>query len=539
MMLEQNQFNWIPKSLHGSLPEDPDYMSSREIWVGFYTETLMNCRQALKKMYKSAVVAYVVMVVFGGALLSKRRGVSVLSGLFRLALIHGAVFAFGWLMFYRIDHSMWAKNIKNGRMFSFPQAPLPHNPSLPSTLPTTDDIMVFDDMQSEYMASYTRVLDVFHPGNKAFLEMVSQRSMGYDKLTPALQQQLRSDLLRWARQQARRVLVKNDENNWAVADDKHATRFVHKELSRRANPMVGEAIRQLDFLITETKFGYWRDTQLHRKHMPRYLRKLQDKVMRFELPSRSHKLLDVVDRTQRFPSFVVPMGPRILLPVHSFVAPMGPRISSPVRSFVVPRGPRILLPVRSLSVSNHTTMLSQEDEREPVEPWIKEGDVVEANYGGLFSEWYRATITGANSNTMTWEIEYADGEEDFDLCRHCVRRFRPYEVGDEIEWRAPDMVYRPCVITAVNDDGTFDIKRKGKGKIKKSVSADDFRRTEEDPFADILVPGVRIQAKLPDYEGWWPGELKAINSDRTFAIEFDDGDFVQQVDPRAVRPEEV
>ena len=82
----------------------------------------------------------------------------------------------------------------------------------------------------------------------------------------------------------------------------------------------------------------------------------------------------------------------------------------------------------------------------------------------LFSsiEWYRGTIMSINSNRDAYDVIYDDEEEDFGLCRRCVRQYEPFHRGEEVDVRADEgEEFEPGRIVAVytNDDEEDDEER--------------------------------------------------------------------------------
>jgi hypothetical protein len=53
-------------------------------------------------------------------------------------------------------------------------------------------------------------------------------------------------------------------------------------------------------------------------------------------------------------------------------------------------------------------------------------------------EWRQATITYADPATMTYSIAYTYGETATNLESDCIRAFRPFVIGDEVELRESD-----------------------------------------------------------------------------------------------------
>ena len=350
----------IPRKLQGEIP--PHDEGSEAVWVKFYSDTLKKCRQALIQLNVVAGVTYLALVIGCSFIFSssssRRRAMNVFSGVARLAAGHALVLLVAWYCIKRADNSTWGKNLRSGRLYTWPKLPHALAPALQTTtLPTLDDIMIFDDMQSEYMASFNEVLDVFHPGNKAWSRMVSDNSAGYDSLPAALQTHVCKSMLDWSFfQQGRRVLVKNAESQWARATNKIKMRFCNKEMMKQANPFVKQAIRQIDFQMTECKFGFFRDASMHQnyRYIPGRLIELQDRIMGFSSPVRSKSEL----------------GPFTGIP----------KIASPIKKFSSTwnAGPRnTLLP----DLIPHRTSSFPPEPKIDSSKWIEQGDDVEATYG--------------------------------------------------------------------------------------------------------------------------------------------------------------
>jgi len=94
-----------------------------------------------------------------------------------------------------------------------------------------------------------------------------------------------------------------------------------------------------------------------------------------------------------------------------------------------------------------------------------------------FAEWYRGIVTDVSADRNTYDVMYDDGETDYDLCRRCVRRFRPFEVGEDVEARIEADVYEHAKILAVSeDDDTCDIRLRSNNHIIEDVPLLDLRR---------------------------------------------------------------
>jgi hypothetical protein len=324
--------------------EDED-IEKKELWISFFTGTLCRVRKALQFAYLGILSVYLTIII--RCFRHRKGGASRLVG--KMSLIHAAVLFLSWRGLRRVSNTSWARNIKKAKRFATSKHVIAKQ--LKGTIP------ILDDMRSDYLFSFENVLETFQPGNLAFHGVIQSRSLGYGNLTPPLQQELCESILRWSRQQGRRVLAKNTDNNWAVSDPDWALRYCHKEMLMTTSSRLREAITKLDYLIAETKYGYWRNTILHSKHIPLFLVDLQDAIMR----------------------------PRVdygkIPPLLSYLS--GDHVSHrPAISFT-PQTVTKTLPPRQLiqRSSGRSNLLSQEQEVGPPFPqaWLQEGDVVDAS----------------------------------------------------------------------------------------------------------------------------------------------------------------
>jgi hypothetical protein len=70
------------------------------------------------------------------------------------------------------------------------------------------------------------------------------------------------------------------------------------------------------------------------------------------------------------------------------------------------------------------------------------------------TEYYRAVLLDANPNLDSYDVEYGDGEEGLGLCRHCVRPFKPYAVGEIVEARIGNSegFFKARILKSAEDD---------------------------------------------------------------------------------------
>jgi len=322
--------------------------SMTQKWLQYFDELSVKFREVLLAVY---LVLFCLCSLIFGLIHGKS---AIRRNFVRLFLFHGIVLGVAWLSFQRVSTSTWAKSIRSGRLYRTPLKS--RGPELPSTLPLVDDVLTPDDYQSEYLDSFNRILEYGHAGNKHWNDLLKGYSLGYNGLEPNLQEQLSSSAIKWARQQKIRILTKNHLNQWAQLDEDRARRFAHKELMKASNQFVAHAVRWTEFLLSETKYGFWRDTSMHISAIPSLLRELQSKLLRF--PGEKASKVPVI---RACASVDLASGNSLL--IHS---------SLPV------------LPKKREAAAVSSERSNVAPELSIVEPypgaWINVGDVVEAKY---------------------------------------------------------------------------------------------------------------------------------------------------------------
>jgi len=155
----------------------------------------------------------------------------------------------------------------------------------------------------------------------------------------------------------RRLLVKNEQNDWAVLSSvRDQDKFCHQEMMKLANPYYKKALRQVEFAVTEAKFGYWRDTSLHQKWIPSLLEDLQNQLLDLEqVESRALNIGRSKPSTFKRVPGLLKLSTISISPVTIEAA---------------------TLPLESLN--------ADPEFEKPIE-WMEQGMVVEAAYGSLMT----------------------------------------------------------------------------------------------------------------------------------------------------------
>jgi len=79
-------------------------------------------------------------------------------------------------------------------------------------------------------------------------------------------------------------------NQWAELGVTQGHRFAHKALLKASNPFIERVVNWIAFLLSETKYGFWRDTSMHHGAIRSLLKDLGDKILRFPC-NKTAKLL--------------------------------------------------------------------------------------------------------------------------------------------------------------------------------------------------------------------------------------------------------
>ncbi len=142
------------------------------------------------------------------------------------------------------------------------------------------------------------------------------------------------------------------------------------------------------------------------------------------------------------------------------------------------------------------------------------------------SEWYQATIIGANPFDGTYDVFFVDGESALHILPKCLRPFVPFKPGDPVDVRvagSDDYLRGEIIAKYLDADGSdrFDVETKD-GELKM-VTKDRLRRFEH--IVKPLQVGSRVMAQYRGGKDVFPGVIKILHNDGTADILYDDGDY--------------
>ena len=209
----------------------------------------------------------------------------------RLIITHSLVIIIAFVGLDMVENSTWGKSIRNRKSYRIPVIDSDDPP--PSTIPYKTDILFVPHYASDYLASYSRILEFAHPGNAYWREITYKYAPGYAILSTDLQKEFCGSLIDWVTIE-RRFLKQDEERFWTlVDDDEELAKFCHRQLTMSFNPMVESLLRQIDSLRSETKFGLFRETSMQARIIPEYIqiweRRLMSSVRSIEMDNKLQK----------------------------------------------------------------------------------------------------------------------------------------------------------------------------------------------------------------------------------------------------------
>lgn len=125
-----------------------------------------------------------------------------------------------------------------------------------------------------------------------------------------------------------------------------------------------------------------------------------------------------------------------------------------------------------------------------------------------------------------------------DLCDNCIRQFERYKIGETVDVRVTVGTYKSGRVVGYNaSTDAYDIQMDG-GSRKYNIGIKDVRRKiKAEPETDHFKRGKKVLARFPDVpHEWFPGIIAKVNSDGSYAIQYDDGDYSQSVQRDEIQP---
>jgi hypothetical protein len=169
--LQKGGLWYIPKIFHHDLPAT--YASDEDedlVWYHFYYRTFRNVVRWLPVLVIVALTLYTILYTWVQLFVAafRRHGLAPVANNVRtyagrLIVLHTAAYGISGFVRNRLDARPWSRHLQQRKMYTLPTT-FAGQPDLPSTLPVPHDVLMLDEFQSDYLASYTRLYDVGHPG---------------------------------------------------------------------------------------------------------------------------------------------------------------------------------------------------------------------------------------------------------------------------------------------------------------------------------------------------------------------------------------
>ena len=200
-----------------------------------------------------------------------------------LLFMHLPLLALALVWWKHLSRTSWARNIVAGRNAQPITNVSAYEEYYTINPPQLNDVLLLGHIQSQHLGSLSDELNLLHPGNLEFQELISENSADYGRLPIFQQRSICDFIIQQLDEEGSRFMTKSFDGPWEEVEEwADLYRHVHKELLMAANPLLRKLILELDYLHAETFFGYWRDTDLHQRILPPYLLGLQDRVMQYE-----------------------------------------------------------------------------------------------------------------------------------------------------------------------------------------------------------------------------------------------------------------
>ena len=159
--------------------------------------------------------------------------------------------------------------------------------------------------------------------------MLADYSFGYSNLRPQLRHLLTESIIRWNQEHGSRILIKNIEGNWAESDPSLNIQLTQKELAKASNGFKKYLITWSDYLIAETRYGYWRETSMTRYLIPSLLFDLQDELVGYASEKETGDSEPHHTSTMKIWSRIAGLGPKPDFVLKRAPFPPSPKVQEP------------------------------------------------------------------------------------------------------------------------------------------------------------------------------------------------------------------
>eukprot|EP00980_Cylindrotheca_fusiformis_P007570 scaffold1580_cov116-Cylindrotheca_fusiformis.AAC.5 len=502
----------------------------------------------MQRLNMFAIVTCIVVVLFVDLYRSRSRveparGSLFLKFIFSLVLTHGLICLTGWLALSTVSRSNWAMDIRSGKAYNLPAfEERPEIDILPMTLPLKTDILLTTAYAADELGMYSKVVDVSHPGNLLWNNLVHSYADYYDDLSPTLKLHLCQSMVAWM-QSERRFLTSNEYRQWQpITDAAVLEQFCQREFQSATSKLTQAMLRQIDSLRDDARNGRWRETAMQNRTTPQYL-DLWEKRFFSPHPAIAKKTVAKSNDSFRRLQHVQQQPPSKVSSVgrskKSGVPPL-PEAKEPYPGAWLQVGD-VVEAMYGCQIGGKFVLLLVETVQEPYNSHSKTHTKNQSLSLSTLQqqrqpiEWYRGKIVDAASNEGTYSVLYDDGDIDDTLFPRCVRRFVAYEIDENVEVRPEDDgVWYEGSIVNVKAGNLYDVEVE-EGPVFHNLPQSALRRRRRHSVENIVPDiGMKVLARFDEGDEYYSGIIVADNGDGTFSIQYDDGDFESSVKARMI-----
>lgn len=444
-------FKALPQWLQGQVDDETT-------WHEFLLDTLFRCEDFMRSASTYSAVVYCLLcsiaglVSFGSFMGGVRR---FGSALFHLTIMYGIIFALFKSAIKHVDESHWARDLRNELRYTSPFGAgfSEYTYDGPLTVPHRNDVLIETRYKSDYLAMFSNDFIGNFPGNRLWNELVNEKAALYASylasgLPPAFSEAIPEFIVSGVDESAGRFLYQTWQSHWAEMSFEDSVKHTRLELAIKSNSILTNVIKEVEFLLSETKYGSLRTTAMMENDVFPFLLDLKERLIgnsNEETRKNTTTVRAGKTPTPQFRQFAV----------ASFLSKPQTVAKFPFRPVV-------------LHVGQHP------EEPEP-DAWLREGDVVDVKIKERGRRRiYKATLTHALSSGICFVLTHIDEERHQVECKTDLRHYVLLNNGDKVEVLIDDKFYSGTIVEEKGDD-FYDVQVSG--RIFEDVGGDLFRRT--------------------------------------------------------------
>ena len=424
-------------------------------WHSFLLQTLICCKHFMQSVSLYSAGVYIFLVSIVGMVFSGLKGCVRRLGcaVFRLAVLFFTVFAMYKAAIKHVDESQWASDLRNGLRYTSPFVgnDVSEYRGL-MTMPYRADVLIETRFKSKYLAMLNDFIGN-HPGNRLWNALIDEKASihaKYSGLPSAFSEAVAEYIVSAVYEKAGRILYQSHRSHWLELSREDAVKHAKRELVVKSNSIRQSVIKELEFLISEAKYGPLRNALM-----------MQLDVLPYLLDLKESLTTGVLTQEKKVATAVRPMKKSIAIPQRR-----------PFIQKLVLAMPRTAV-IRRLRcpVVLHVGQLPGEPQPNA---WLRTFDVVNAQFRqGEKLSLQKATLMHVRSGGICIVIHHVDDKTGFFYCKD-LTRYTPPKVGERVEVKVDDNQFLRGII--VNDRGNDLYDVDVSERVYENVSDDVFRR---------------------------------------------------------------